>query len=393
MTQASSSWRAMGLALQIPGGPAPLLWGPPGVGKSARFMQIARDLGAHAEVVLGSIREPAEFAGFGVPGPDGRLDFQPAPWVRRALEGARRAPSGRTFVLLDELSCSPPAVQAAMLRPVHEGWAGDTLLPREQVRFAAAANPADIAAGGFELAAPLANRFCHLWVAAPSLDEWEAYLAGTGSAGVEVPRLDPERFAAAMPRAQAEYVSFLRSRPDLFSRDPQAEGQDPAFPSPRTAEYAVRCLAACYAVGEAGAAGGGTSELLFALVRGCVGESVAREFAAWRRSADLPDPEDLLQDPARATHDPARDDRTLAILRAVVGAANRAHPDRARRWAQAWQVICAVRAGGAGPDLLVTAARELVAADRWPAGASLPREAQQLLGELRGVVQATGGPR
>ena len=56
-------------------------------------------------------------------------------------------------------------MQAALLRVVLERVVGDLELPAD-VAVVAAANPPEQAADGWDLSAPLANRFCHLeWIA------------------------------------------------------------------------------------------------------------------------------------------------------------------------------------------------------------------------------------
>ena len=98
-------------------------------------------LGWPTEVVIGSIREPSDFAGLPVV-IDGAVQMAPPLWARQ-LADARQA-----LLFLDELTTAPPAVQAAMLRVVLERVVGDLVLP-EGIRVAAA-NPPEEAADGWE---------------------------------------------------------------------------------------------------------------------------------------------------------------------------------------------------------------------------------------------------
>jgi MoxR-like ATPase len=126
---------------------------------------MARAAELPCETVISSIREPSDFAGLpvvtrpadGAAGhADGaRVDFAPPRWATR-LAGADRG-----VLFFDEVSTAPPAVQAALLRVVLERTVGDLTLP-EGVAVVAAANPPEQAADGWDLSAPLANRFCHL---------------------------------------------------------------------------------------------------------------------------------------------------------------------------------------------------------------------------------------
>ena len=136
-----------------------MMWGPPGIGKSSMIQCVARRLNIPCEVVVGSVREPSDFAGLPVVREDGgdipEVPMAPPDWAMRL----RRSNKGILF--LDEITTAPPAVQAAMLRVVLDRAVGSLALPRN-VRIIAAGNPSDQAADGWELAPPLANRFLHI---------------------------------------------------------------------------------------------------------------------------------------------------------------------------------------------------------------------------------------
>src|ERR687883_493254 len=94
-----------------------LLWGAPGTGKTSAVRAMADALGWPCETVIAAIREPSDFA--------------------------------RLPVVLERV-------------------VGDLDLP-EGVVVVAAANPPEQAADGWDLSAPLANRFCHLdWSVEPA---------------------------------------------------------------------------------------------------------------------------------------------------------------------------------------------------------------------------------
>lgn len=131
-----------------------LLLSDPGMGKSSLVRGIAATEQVACETVLGSIREPADLAGLPHLTADG-VELAAPGWARR-LHAAQVG-----YLLLDELTTCPPAVQAAMLAVALDRMVGDLPLPAG-VRVIAGATPPDRAADGWELSPPLANRFCHV---------------------------------------------------------------------------------------------------------------------------------------------------------------------------------------------------------------------------------------
>ncbi len=131
-----------------------ILWGPPGQGKTSVIKQIAADQNRHLEVILASIREPQDFAGLPMLS-NGVASLMPPDWAKRLSE----VENGILFT--DEVNTAPPSVQAALLRVCLDKVAGDCHLG-DDTSVIAAANPPEQAADGWDLAPPLANRFCHL---------------------------------------------------------------------------------------------------------------------------------------------------------------------------------------------------------------------------------------
>lgn len=317
-----------------------LIWGPPGVGKTATVYAVADALGLPCEVVLAAIREPSDFAGLPVVR-DGAVHLAAPSWAQRLA-----ARGGVLF--LDEISTAPPAVQAALLRVVLDRVVGDTTLP-DTVAVLAAANPPEQAAGGWDLAPPLANRFLHYdWVV--DARSWVQGMVA-GFAAPAVPRL-PGEWATQLPFQRALVAGFVRARPHLLLQVPEDEHQaGRAWPSPRSWDLAARAMAACAAIGAG-------EDLRLALVAGCVGDGVAVELMAYIRDLDLPDPEVVLAAPDRFTL-PARGDQVYAVLAAVVSAAlGNLTPER---WTAAWAVLDRAAALGA-VDVAASAAAPLARA-------------------------------
>lgn len=340
---ASAQLEALGLAVSanLP----VLLWGEPGIGKSAGLEQLAGGLGLPLETVIASVHEPSDFAGLPIVGDDPAVTgvpMAPPDWA------VRMSAAGRGLVFFDELSSAPPAVQAALLRVVLERRVGSLTLP-EPVRIVAAANPPSSAADGWHLSPPLANRFVHLrWTHHPATVA--RGLAGTWPAA-RVPAVDPARVSGAVARARGAVSGFLTARPGLVHHLPaDAESRGGAWPSPRTWEMALKLLAVAYAAGT------GREALAAALV-GAVGDGAGVELISYLEELDLPDPNRVLADPD-AFRLPDRGDRQLAFLTAVVAAVQGDLTQR--RWEAGWTVLAkAVDAGV--PDVAARAAMDLAA--------------------------------
>jgi hypothetical protein len=133
----------------------------------------------------------------------------------------------------------------------------------------------------------------------------------------------------------------------------------------------------------AAGASGTSEEARSALVRGAVGDGAGVEFLAWLLEMDLPDPEQVLADPA-SFRLPERGDRAYAAL-AAIAAAVAADPTP-ERWTAGWQVLGL--AADVAPDVAAVAARVL--AQCRPEGAALPAEIHRFAPLLRaaGLLQA-----
>ena len=210
MTSQSHAIQALSVAVsrRIP----VLLWGGPGTGKSSMIRSLGAALDLPVVTVIASLREPADFAGLPVVSDDGSIRLAEPSWARKLAQ----AESGILF--LDEITTAPPAVQAALLRVVLERVVGDVELP-PGIAVIAAANPPEVAAGGWDLSPPLANRFCHIDWPVDSDRYLEALSAGWGNGGIELP---PEsRSDKSSVQVRSALAGFLRSRPTLLYAMPE----------------------------------------------------------------------------------------------------------------------------------------------------------------------------
>lgn len=330
-----------------------LVWGAPGEGKTA-VIESAAAHGWHVETLIVSHHEPSDFAGLPVVAPDGAVTLAPPAWARRLADH-----DGPSIAFFDEWTTAAPAVQAAALRPLTHYEVGALRLP-QTVSFGAAANPTDVATAGWELAAPTANRFCHLDWSMPVDVYAESLVSGAWPAITLHPR--PAALGAEVARARALVAGFVRVRQRLSAVPDDAASRGRAFPTPRTWDYAARLLG----MARATAAG---DEAVRLLVSGAIGASSAHEFLVWVDAQELPDPEDVLADPRADIFRGMRADRVFVALQSVL-AAVLAEPTPAR-WTAAVEA-CAAAANEVGVDAAVPTVRALMGPDVRPAGASLP---------------------
>ena len=329
-----------------------LLWGDPGIGKTAFIKSLADSWGYHLEVVVGSIREPTDFLGLPVEGPGGAMTYSAPDWAIR-LNNAERG-----ILFLDELTTCAPSVQKAMLRVLQERVVGTVRL-EDHVVIIAAANPPEIAVDGYDLSLPMSSRMMHLqWKFDP--EAWKRGMTTRFSDPVPdvdslIGRYDEDNLA----RANGMVMGFLTARPDFAHAMPKDPTQaNFGWPTGRTWDNAVMVLANLRPDDEAA--------MLVALT-GCVGEAAAIEFVSWLATADLYDPNEVLDDPSIVNWTSNRPDRLFALMTSVEAiVANRGTTT-------AWNRGLAVTIAGATagmPDVVWPAAQQFLQTK--PAGAKLP---------------------
>lgn len=369
-----------------------ILWGPPGVAKTAIVKMIARSCGWHCEHLAPGERAEGAFGVTPVPMQDADdrtwLHYPAPEWVR-SLRMPIPGTNGHQeweesgIVFLDELNTAPPALQPALLGAIQERRiGGHEFGPR--VRVIGAANPVGHAAGGWDLAAPVANRLGHITWPAPEPDEWGAWLlAGDEDVEPTDSRIEEGRVAKAWPSAFAKAsglaVAFIRRRPELLHKMPEDgdQAQSRAWPSPRSWEYAARARASAevHGLNEID-----TDELVTAFL----GQGAAGEWGTWIEEADLPEPGDLLDGKIKFKHNPERLDRTDAVLSscAALVAPKKAEKRKERNEAL-WALLEVVMEDA--KDIVVPAMQTLVRA-----GLSKHKDARSVMAKMHSVVSAAG---
>jgi hypothetical protein len=248
-----------------------LLWGPPGVFKSAMMAQLAAEYGVSLVDLRLSMLEPVDLTG--IPYVVAGECRTAVPALLPPMDGPEDqlfAESGdippiRGILFLDELNQANPAVQGAALQLVLDRRLNNYRLPYGW-RVAAAANAREHQAGGYRLGSALTRRFINLDVTT-EVQEWKDWAA-----------------ANAVPPVVLAYVSF---RPGNLLEEDLRTRQGP---NPR----------AWFKVGKLVARGLNPDTEMF-LLAGLIGQGPATEFVefvrVWRR---LPNPDDVIKNPRTA---------------------------------------------------------------------------------------------
>lgn len=340
--------------VDAPRGLVPLYWGAPGIGKSRLARTAAQSALLHMETLFAGTKQPDDFS---IPMPDGHggiTVISGIPQVRKLIA------LGEGVLFLDEISCARPAVQSALLSLVLDRQCGDVVLP-PKVRLVAAANPSDVAAGGWDLEPPMANRFLHFDYPCPSPKEWVKWLVQEGDVNVtaasDLWNQVVENWPKTWPRAKGLVAGFIDKRgAELLHKLPEEGNPDRgrAWPSPRTWEMAARAYATCYALGR--------GHLAKSFVAAAVGAGAATEFSTWVQEANLPSPEEMLENGWTPSRN--RLDIAIAAYTAMTAYVVR-HPDivEQRRLAvSGWKNLMTACEAGL-PDIVATAGRSFINAN------------------------------
>jgi hypothetical protein len=260
--------------------PPLMLWGPPGVGKSALFQELCAEQGIGFIDVRLAQREPVDMRGLPVPRGEAVHWLPSAEWPRE--------PSSRGIILFDELTAADRTLQVAAYEFILDRRLGDLYRVPNGWYVCAAGNRARDRAVAGTLSSALANRFCHLEVA-PDLEGWVRWAQGKG--------LHPD------------VIAFLRFRPNLFfAMDGDLER---GWPTPRSWERVALELKLAEATGLDPA-------LLQLLIHGLVGQGAAIELRAFRQwAAKLPDVQAMLEGKIPVSI-PQRADQRYALCGALV---------------------------------------------------------------------------
>lgn len=294
-----------------------LVRGQPGVGKTARIVSMFEAQGMTVRAISGNIRMPEDFGGLPVVNGD---------WVNlvapRWVADLNGNPAGAVLVL-DELTTSTPAVQAAMLRIVQERFVGDVKLA-DHVRVIAIANPTEQAAGGWELAPPLANRFFHIDHTIDAARWLDGLVGGFDSLSI------PPRAKMHNVLDVGAVAGYLSTRRHLIAPGvpPVPSEAGKAWASPRSWHNMSLLLPFCETLDER-----------LAVASGCVGNGHAIEFMQFVEYADLPTPQDFLANSGKFDWKGARSDKLFAVLTSMVHFVGSDEGNLDANWNLAWEAL------------------------------------------------------
>jgi len=358
-----SKIKALSLCIQT-GVPA-LLEGGVGEAKTAIVQAMFRKWCDDYGLSIVALNQPTEYGGFPVRDPhvieEPVVDMVPLRWLRRLSKAKHPG------LFLDEFSNGAPATRSATMRGVTDGVWGEVEI--KNLSTVVAMNPPEIAESGYELSAPLSNRFCHLgWDM--DVQYWnEQHIAGfpAPNGGEALPK-DWEKH---LPWARTLVAAFANARPGAIVKMPaEAALRSKPFPTFRSWTMAERLLTGCKALGYGigDTKGALPHDVLVMCVAGCVGPGAGLEFVTYIGELDLPDPEAVLGNPDSLKL-PERGDRAFAVLTAGVSVvlAN----NTPKRWNAAWAVL-AKATTQQRPDIAASSAR-LLAQNR-PGDTKLPKE-------------------
>lgn len=267
-----------------------LLMGAPGTAKTATLEAIAAERGAHIEIVIASAQDPTTILGIPMPSEDRKYTMPTTPgWAARI--NAADAAGKPTILFLDELTTVPEMVAGPLLGVVQSRRADGWTLPAD-TRIVAAANPPDLAVGGWAVAPAMANRWVHIRWDAPHA-QWTAWARQQASPAL---------------RGIADFIDTM---PDILLDVPKSiNDRSGAWPSPRSWTNAAALIDAS------------NDNSLAALA---VGQSAAALYQHWASARDVPSVADMLSGAAAL---PTRQDAFVQALKALADAAT---PDTSER--------------------------------------------------------------
>lgn len=271
-----------------------LLWGAPGVGKTSYIEDFFKKENIHLEVLIGSIMDPTDL---GTPIPvkeDGvEVRMAPPPWAKRIKKALDEGKEAALF--MDELTCAPPSVQAALLRVTQERKVGEVDI--SGCKMLAAANPTEYAADVNDISAATANRWAHI--------DWDVD-ANTWCLGEMSGWGKPDK---KLSEVRSIVTSWIDKNPAALLNPPKANTDDiKGWPSPRSWSNVCKTLGNL-----------GKKEIKTKtgrqIMNSLIGGPATTEFIAWIADNDIPSPKELLDGTKKL---PTRGDKSMLAMNMTI---------------------------------------------------------------------------
>ena len=262
-----------------------MLWGPPGVGKSAICQQTADELGYKYHDIRALLLDPVDLRG--IPHID---DKGCTRWAPPAFLPPTESEEPH-LINLEELPAAPPMIQTSLYQLTLDRKIGEYTLP-EKAAVVACGNRENDGGVFHRMPAALRSRMIHIELTV-SKPDWMDYAATKGLA--------------------TEVYFFIEYEPDLlYQYDPQTK--ENAFPCPRTWEIVSDMVDTTRETSVDAL----SHEDQRALYTGIIGEAAAIKFLAFLRLRDdLPMPGVVLNDPENAMI-PENPSALLALCGSIV---------------------------------------------------------------------------
>jgi hypothetical protein len=245
----------------------PFLWGPPGLGKTDMFKQLAVEWGANCFSFLTSTMDPTDVVGIPYPNMEkGYTRFLPPYNFIQLTEKAEDCETP-AVAIFDDLPASTDQVFNALLGVFHGRILGGLPI-RDNVLLCATGNRAEDKAGAQEITTALANRFVHFNILL-DIDEWFEW--------------------AYKEQINPAVLAFVKRHPECLNEFEQAlESGDKAFATPRSVAR----------VGILFDAQGDEHPHLMTSIAANCGDAWAIKFSSFNRCREkMVDPEEIWRDP------------------------------------------------------------------------------------------------
>lgn len=300
MLSENSSALAEKIAITCRAGNVPIIWGDPGIGKTAMVEQLAKEVERKLFVVIGSTMEPTDIAGLPVPqeDQDGVLESR---YTDPDFLAFVRKYDGEVILLFDEFLSTPPVVQNSLLTAIQSRrLPGGRFLP-DNVWMILASNPMEQTLDGTELSLPMSNRLVHFYAEVDNQFFLRNFPTNFGK-GFENP--DEADTRAIITGFLTRNTNMIHDMPEVGS------GYVGGWCSPRSWDNLARQVA----LYEDGFRTDGINMDFVATV----GEQAYLAFATYFLNEKLPVPSEILADPKNAvTWEKLTPDQIYAIFEGV----------------------------------------------------------------------------